>query len=351
LIDITTHYIFIPSSFAQNLEMAKLMIYGATGYTGRLASEYAKSIDLEFIIAGRTSPNLQNLASALKVPYCSFDVQDNSTYIDSFLEDIEVLLNCAGPFHRTARPLMEACIRNGVHYLDIAAELDSYEHAEDLEKEANNAKVMLMPGCGGSVAILGCLAMYALERTESPVSIDVALHVAGTMSRGSAISAQEGAMTTSRQRRVGGKPVEQHAQSAREFDFGDGRGRVDCSSVTLPDLITIAKATGVSSVQTFVNVSGTSFPTGDLTKLSPGPTAEERAENPYNAAVEITARDGTKRSAVLHTVNGYSFTSIASIEAAKQVLAGRFSLGFQTPVEVFGADFVLCVEGTTIKDM
>jgi short subunit dehydrogenase-like uncharacterized protein len=331
--------------------MEKFMIYGATGYTGRLASKYAKSIGLDFILAGRTSLQVQSLASVLKVPYCTLDLHDNSEYIDSSMKDIKVLLNCAGPFHRTARPLMEACIRNGVHYLDIAAELDSYENAEDLAKEAQNAKVMLMPGCGGSVAMLGCLAMHAVEGLESPVSIDIALHVAGSLSRGSAISAQEGAMTTNHRRRVGRMPVEQNAESAIEFDFGDGRGRVDCSPVTLPDLITIAKATGAFSVRTFVNLSGTSFPTGDLTKLPAGPTTQQRAENPYHAAVNVTAKDGALRSAVLHTVNGYSFTSMASIEAARQVLAGRLSLGFQTPVEVFGSNFALCVEGSTIKDM
>jgi short subunit dehydrogenase-like uncharacterized protein len=331
--------------------MAGIMIYGATGYTGLLASEYAKSIGIGFIIAGRTNPKLQSLASVLSVPYRTLNVDDSPAHIDSSLQDITVLLNYAGPYHRTAKPLMEACIRNNVHYLDIAAELNSYKLAEELDEEAKIAKVMLMPGCGGSVAMLGCLAMHVVERMESPASIDIALQVTGSMSRGSAISAQEGTMTTSHRRRVNGKPVPPNAESGREFEFGDGRGRVECIPAILPDLITIEKATGVSNVRTFVQISGTSFPTGNLTALPDGPTAEERDANPYHAAVEIVAKDGTRQSAVLHTVNGYSFTSIASIEAAKHVLAGRFSIGNQTPVEVFGSDFVECVEGSIIEDM
>jgi short subunit dehydrogenase-like uncharacterized protein len=330
--------------------MTKLMIYGATGYTGRLASEHANSTGLEFIIAGRTSLKLQHLASSLSVPYRTFDVHDSTTHIDSSMKDIGVVLNCAGPFHRTARPLIEACIRNGIHYLDIAAELDSYEHAETLNQEAKNAKVMLMPGCGGSVAMLGCLALYVAKQIDSPVSIDIALNVAGSMSRGSAISAQEGAMTTKRPRYFRGNLVEQNAENPRVFDFGDGNGDVECSPTVLPDLITIWKATGVSNVRTFVHVSGTAFPTGNLADLPDGPVAEERKANPYHAAVHITSEDGTVRRAVLHTVNGYSFTSIASIEAARRVLAGRSLPGFQTPVEVFGDRFIECVEGSIIED-
>ncbi|KAF1811541.1 hypothetical protein P152DRAFT_437997 [Eremomyces bilateralis CBS 781.70] len=330
--------------------MGKLMIYGATGYTGRLASEHAKSIGLDFILAGRTTQKLQDLAYSLSLSYQTFDVHDSVAHVDSALKDIEVFLNCAGPFHRTAKPLMEACIRNGVHYLDIAAELESYERAEELGQEAKKAKVMLMPGCGGSVAMLGCLATHVLEQMDSSASsIDIALHVSGQMSRGSAISAQEGAMVTERQD-IGGKMVHQDTASEQEFDFGDGRGRVMCFPIKLPDLITISKATGVSAVRTFAHVSGAAFPTGDLMELPSGPTAEEREANPYHAAVDITAEDETVRHAVLHTVNGYSFTSIASIEAAVQVLAGKFLPGFQTPVEVFGSGFVECIKGSTIAN-
>jgi short subunit dehydrogenase-like uncharacterized protein len=335
----------------QTPKMPELMIYGATGYTGRLAGEYAKSIGLDFIIAGRTLSKLQNLASLLEVSYRAFDVQDSSAHFDSSLKDVSVLLNCAGPFHRTAEPLMEACIRNGVHYLDIAAELDSYKLAGKLDEKAKNAKVMLMPGSGGSVTMLGCLAMHVVEQMDSPVSVEIALYVAGSLSRGSAVSAQEGAMTKDDRRQVGEERIQQPAESPKEFDFADGNGRVECIHVILPDLITIEKSTGISSVRTFVHISGNVFPTGDARELPNGPTAEERNANPYHAAVEIVAKDKTVRRAVLHTVNGYTFTSIASIEIAKRVLLGRCVPGFQTPAEVFGSEFVTCIEGTTIEEM
>ena len=82
-----------------------------------------------------------------------------------------------------------------------------------------------------------------------------------------------------------------------------------------------------------------------------GLTAREREANPYKASVVVTGGDGTVRRAVLHTVNGYTFTSQASIEAARRVLRGEFTGGFQTPAGMFGNHFVECVDGSVIRDV
>jgi short subunit dehydrogenase-like uncharacterized protein len=240
--------------------------------------------------------------------------------------------------------------RAGTHYLDVAAELDSYRLAEELDGKARAAKVMLMPGCGGSVAMLGCLAGYAVQGVEMPLSIDVALHVAGSMSRGSAVSAAEG-LTAECLQRVGGDLVKQDVSATREFDFGDGKGSVACFPVTLPDLITIGKSTNVPNIRTFVHVPGGALPTGDVASLPDGPTAQEREASPYHASVVVTGEDGSVKRAVLHTVNGYTFTSQASVEAVKRVLGGEAEGGFQTPAGLFGTRFVDSVAGSVIQDV
>ncbi|SRR5690242_12584833 len=74
---------------------------------------------------------------------------------------------------------MSTCIQNGVHYLDISAELNSYQLAEANDQIAKDANVMLLPGCGGSVAMLGCLLGKVIEKVKTPIAIDVALSVAG----------------------------------------------------------------------------------------------------------------------------------------------------------------------------
>ncbi|BCS28605.1 saccharopine dehydrogenase family protein [Aspergillus puulaauensis] len=329
--------------------MAPLIIYGATGYTGRLASENAKGLNLDFSIAGRTNQKLRMLASSLDVPYSVFDVNSPGP-IDSALRDASVLLNCAGPFMRTAKPLMEACIRNNVHYLDISAELESYQQVYSLDEDAKNAQVMLLPGCGGSVAMLGCLAAHAVEAIQSPITIDIALHVAGTMSRGSAISAAEN-ITGECLQVVNSTFAPKDAGETREFNFDDGTGYVTPFPVTLPDLLTLQLSANAPNIRTYVHASGASFPTGDLQSLRLGPTEAEREASPYSAAVTVTSEDDIPRTAVLHTVNGYTFTAMASVQAARRVLDHQVMLkvGFQTPVQVFGKRFIHSVPGSEIR--
>jgi short subunit dehydrogenase-like uncharacterized protein len=217
--------------------MDKFMIYGATGYTGRLACDHAKSLGLDFIVAGRTEDKTKELASSLGVSYRIFSIEDTDS-LTLALKEVRVLLNCAGPFARTAKAFIEVCIRTGVHYLDISAELDSYHLAEQWDDQATLKNVMLLPGCGGSVAMLGCLVSSIIEDCSSPSSVDVALHIAGSMSRGSAISAAENISTDCFQR-LNGVLVPQDTGNTKDFDFDDGRGDLSCFPLTLPELITI----------------------------------------------------------------------------------------------------------------
>ncbi|PTB36138.1 hypothetical protein M441DRAFT_283694 [Trichoderma asperellum CBS 433.97] len=329
--------------------MADLTIYGATGYTGRLASEFAKSLGLQFTVAGRSESKLKALAACLGVEYRIFRVED-STLVDASLQGLRVLLNCSGPFLHTAKPLIEACIRNGVHYLDIAAELDSYELCEQKHEEAKKANIMLLPGCGGSVAMLGCLADYMFEHVTNPISIDIALHVAGPMSRGSAISAAEN-LTSKCLHRLNGKLVDQGSGHTMQFDFDDGRGGVSCFPATLPDLITLWRSTNIPNIKTFVHVAGGAFPTDNLDSLQEGPTAEQRETNPYHVAAIVTSSDGTTNRGVLHIVNGYTFTPLASVEAVRRVLMGEAKPGFQTTSNLFGYRFAESIAGSRFRNL
>lgn len=327
--------------------MKKLMIYGATGYTGRMAAEHAKAAGTPLVLAGRSEATLAKLAAELGAQYRVFTLDDTPA-IDQDLADIAVILNCAGPFMRTAEPLMKASIRNGVHYLDTAAELGSYRLAEMLDDDAKAAGVMLLPGSGGSVAMLGSLAGHAVQRATNPQKIRIALHVAGGMSRGSAVSAKENLAAETFQR-VDGRLVSKAAKDIRQFDFG--KGKVDCFPVTLPDLITIWKATTVPDIETFVHVTGDGFPQGDLSALPDGPTEAERLANRYQAVVEVTDARGKVLRSVLDTVNGYTFTAMAAAEAGRRVLEGEMRPGFETPAALFGNGFAETIADTTIAEL
>lgn len=324
--------------------MNTLLIYGASGYTGRMATEYAKAAGLNVIAAGRDEAKITQLAAELEIPSRVFSLDDEAA-VQQALAGVSVILNCAGPYHRTAKVLMQVAIGTGCHYLDMAAELDSYQLAEQLDAKAKAAGVMLLPGSGGSVAMLGCLAGFAAEQITQPCKVSIALHVTGSMSRGSAISASEN-LSNSVLCRRDGKLVAQNPESLTDFDFG--AGAVPCFPVTLPDLISIWHATHIPDIETFVHVSGNAFPEGDLQALPDGPDAAERAANRYQAAVYITDQQGRVSRAVLDTVNGYTFTPLAAVEAARRVLNGELRAGFQTPAGLFGNQFASSIADTTI---
>ncbi|MFC6335576.1 hypothetical protein GIR22_20655 [Pseudomonas sp. CCM 7891] len=325
--------------------MKKLMIYGATGYTGRMAAEWAKASGLDFEIAGRNQQRLAVLAEQLGVPFRVFEAGPEA---EKFLKGFNVLLNFAGPFVKTADPLMCACINVGVDYLDITAEINIYRLAERLGVEAAKAGVMLLPGVGWDVVPTDCLAVHVAQRVERPQALSIALQVPGSMSRGSAISVSEiiGAGLLAR---VDGELVATPNAQPQHFDFGDGP--VLCVPLSFGDLVTAWHSTGIPNIAMFVHIAGDAFAQGDLSQLPDGPTSEERDAHRARAVAEVTGADGTVARSVIETVNGYSYTPLAAIEAARRILNGERRPGFETPARLFGGGLAESIAGTTITDL
>lgn len=326
-----------------------VLIYGATGYTGTLIAERAREVGFPFEVAGRSdSEKLRALATRLGVKYRVFALDAAAPGVPAdALANVAVLLNCAGPFAHTARPLLEACIDRGVHYLDITAELKVYQLALSLSARAKSRGVMLLPGVGWDVVPTDCLAAHTVARVSDPQSLRIALQVAGSMSRGSAISAGEIVSLGTLVRADG---VLQSSPNAKAVPFDFGAGAVECAPLSFGDLVTAYESTKVPNIAMFVHISGAAFPTGDLAALPDGPSAAERDAHRARAAIEVVGADGRVARSVIETVSGYSYTPLAAIEAAKRVLAGDHRPGFQTPAMVFGKEFAETIAGTTITD-
>lgn len=323
-----------------------ILIYGAAGYTGSMVARHARACGLDIVLGGRDGTKLAPLAEELGVTYRVFQVEGGASV--QALGDVQVLLNCAGPFARTAEPLMRACIAAGVHYLDITAEIGVYRVADQLGADAEEAGVMLLPGVGWDVVPTDCLAMQLAARVQHPTSLRIALQVAGSMSRGSAISAGEivaaGVLT-----RVAGELVQTPDAQPQSFDFG--QGLAVCAPLSFGDLVTAWRSTGIPNIAMFVNVTGDAFPTGDLASMPDGPSKQERDLQPARAVVVVSGEDGTAVRSVIETVNGYSYTPLVAVEAARRVMAGAARPGFETPARVFGPTFAAAIPGTRVIDL
>jgi short subunit dehydrogenase-like uncharacterized protein len=323
-----------------------ILIYGATGYTGKLASLRARDSQLSFEIAGRNPEQVAKLANQLDVPFRVFSL-DDPVALHAGLAGMTAVLNCAGPFASTARPLMEACIAGGVHYLDVTAEYRVYALAESLSERATAAGVMLLPGVGWHVVPSDCLVLYVAAKVAQPQSLRIAFQVADTMSRGSAATVGE-MRSVGLLVRADGIIVAKLDAAPERFDFGVGP--VDSVPVSFGDLVTAWKSTGIPNISMFVNMKKNVLPAG-VAAVAEGPSLEERTANPASFVVEVTGIDGTVVRARMDTVNGYTYTPMVAIEALRLLAAGQAKFGFQTPATVFGVGFAASIADTRVIDM
>ena len=117
-----------------------ILIYGATGYTGKLIAKAASDAGARPILAGRNLEKVKRVAEPLGLAARAFDLADPAG-IDAGIKDVAVVLCVAGPFSATSRPMADACLRNRVHYLDITGEIEVFEAlaARDAEAKAREA--------------------------------------------------------------------------------------------------------------------------------------------------------------------------------------------------------------------
>src|SRR3954463_9699938 len=100
-----------------------IVVYGATGYTGRLICAELARKKLPFVISGRDEEKLQKLASACGKPEILVAALDDAAALKKMAASGKVLLDCVGPFTRMGAPVLEAALAAGVHFLDITGEI------------------------------------------------------------------------------------------------------------------------------------------------------------------------------------------------------------------------------------
>jgi short subunit dehydrogenase-like uncharacterized protein len=87
-----------------------ILIYGATGYTGRLIAKAASDSGARPILAGRSLDKVKRVAEPLGLSARAFDLGDPAR-IDAAIKDVSVVLCAAGPFSATSRPVAETAAK------------------------------------------------------------------------------------------------------------------------------------------------------------------------------------------------------------------------------------------------
>ena len=197
-----------------------ILIYGATGYTGKLIARAASDRGARPILAGRILDKVKRVAEPLGLSARAFELGD-AARIDAAIKDVSVVLCAAGPFAATSRPMADACLRNRVHYLDITGEIDVFEALAARDAEAKARGVMLLPGVGFDVVPSDCLAAHLKRRLPDANDLKLYLSLGANMSRGTAKTMIEAIAAGTRMRRKG-RIVSRDRAEAGSCDFGEG---------------------------------------------------------------------------------------------------------------------------------
>ena len=343
--------------------MADFLLYGAYGYTGELTAREAVRRGLKPLLAGRDAARLAPLAATLGLEHRAFDLDDTGA-LDAALGAVPLVLHAAGPFVRTAGPMVEGCLRTGVHYLDITGEIDVYEALAARDEEARQAGVMLLPGVGFDVVPTDCLALYLKNQLPEATHLELAFLNQSGVSRGTATTAIENLGQGGAVRREGRLVRVPPGYRVREVDFG--RGAVPVVSIPWGDVATAYRTTGIPNITVYAYFGRraplvmrlsrylgwllASAPVQALLKAwiqqqPPGPSPEQRATG--RSFVWGAARDAAGRQveARLTGPESYTLTVLAALAAIERVRAGQAQPGYQTPAGVFGADLILEVDG------
>ena len=354
--------------------MGRIVLFGATGYTGDLTARALVGAGAEPVLAARTASRVERLAAELGgLETRVADVADPAS-VAALVGPGDVLLSTVGPFTRWGKPALEAAIAAGVPYIDSTGEtpfIRSVFREYGPRAAASGATLMTAFGYDwvpGNLA--GALALEAAGETATRVDIGYFMKGRGkpstAMSGGTRASVMEVLLAPSYSYRGGRLVTERGARSHRKFDLGNGRSGAAVSAGTteafsLPNLYPQLRDVGVylgwfGPLSRGVQASSVGF-TG-LGKLPPlsraltggirkavkgstgGPDEAERAKTTSFIAAESFDATGQKLATVnVAGGNGYQFTADFLSWAARTALAGGLQgTGALGPVEAFGLE-------------
>lgn len=355
-----------------------LMIYGANGYTGELVARRAVEVGLAPILAGRREEAVAALAGELGLPHRAFPLSDPGS-LKAALADVAAVVHCAGPFVDTARPMIEACIACGTHYLDITGEIVVFEGVMARDEPARHAGVVLLPGVGFDVVPTDCLAARLAAALPGASHLDLAfVSDGGGLSRGTTRTMIRNLPHLGAVRRDGVIRPVPAAYDSRKLDVPMPDGSTFSRWVmTVPwgDVSTAYHTTGIPDLRVYTGTPPKAIRRLrrlrwliPLTGLAPvkrflmtraekrfakkkGPDEAARERGRVVVWGEARHPDGRRAEGVIVTPEGYRFTAHAAVECARRVLAGEAEPGAHTPAGVFGPGLVEAIDGVVVGEV
>jgi short subunit dehydrogenase-like uncharacterized protein len=349
---------------------ARVVLFGATGYTGRLTAEAMVERGLRPVLAARSQSKLDELAAELggeRLETATADVSDPPS-VAALVESGDVLVTTVGPFARWGQPAAAAATTAGAHYIDSTGEpVFIREVFERYGPAAEQAGIGMLTAMGYDWVPGNLAGALALQRAgDLATRVDVGYFVTGSgasMSGGTRASLVGAITAPAFGFRDGRVQTERGAKRVRSFRVGskklEGVSVGSSEHFTLPRLAPrvrevnaylgwfgpASRAMQVMSAGTSVamkipgveklwNAAGERFVQGS----TGGPGEEARAKvGSHIVGIAYDAAGRPLGEVHLKGVDGYTFTGRILAWAAERVAAGELKgTGALGPVDGFG---------------
>src|SRR4051812_17352830 len=257
-----------------------ILVYGATGLTGRRACAELEATGTAFAIAGRDPAKLQALAAEFPAAAVRVATTDDPAALARAFGDAKVVLACSGPASAINEPLLAAALAARAHYVDLGGDQafthGAYERHESAARRAGRvaligAGVDCVLGdlaaawaaayvCGaepdeGDVVRHEPIARLAEDRPLDDVAVsyvfdDLVLSPAGQ--RAAFAGLQQRALAWRRDRWEQVAPASEHRRINAGTELG---GERDVVAFPGGDVITIPRHVAAMRIQTFASTS------------------------------------------------------------------------------------------------
>lgn len=325
-----------------------ILVYGATGHTGRFVVSELRRRGWDPIASGRDRERLNALAAeefgGVEVRHA---VTDSARSLDRALAGAAAVVNCAGPFFWTAAPVIEAALRARIPYLDVAAEAEAVADAfANYDRPARDAGVPVLAAMAFFGGLGDLLATAVADDGQRIDQIDLAYAIDSWQPTPGTRAAGE----VSRRRREGKRIAHREGRLLHhtdaplntEWTFPAPVGTTEVvGDFTTADSVTIPRHLDVQDIRTFMSTSAVV----DLTDPSaPPPTpADESGRSAQRFLVHLVAHSrGSRREAIASGRDIYAFSAPLIVEAMERVVRGAISQpGVLTSGQAFAArDFL-----------
>jgi hypothetical protein len=309
-----------------HFERTVVAVYGAYGHTGRFVVAELRERGYTPLLLGRDQGKLQAAAEpGLEIRQASVD---DPAALDRALTGAAAVINCAGPFATTAAPLIDAALRAGIPYVDVAAEieanLDTFTHFATRAEDAGVLVVPAMAFYGGLGDLLVTAAMAdwtAADEVHVAYGLSSWHPTEGTLAAGAVSSARRGG----RRVRYANGRIEYHDDPlpTLEWPFPEPLGtRKVIGEFSMADIVTVPSHLAVPEVRTYMTTAAAA----DLTAPDPQVPApvDERGRSAQTFVVDVLVRaGGTERRMTAAGKDIYAISAPLAVEAVDRVLTGR----------------------------